>query len=135
MATSEQIRSTIDRYIATFSAGDANVWAENFAEDATHEDPVGTPVNKGRSAIVEFYNNSAAMMGGSLGLEATDEPIIIGNEAVIALSATAGSGIGRVRMPQIIDHMTFDDDGKIVALRAFWTMDSVISDPEIELTS
>ena len=129
MASTEQIREAIDAYVARFSAGDAAAWATCFAEDGTHEDPVGTPVNVGRPAIQAFYENTAAMMGG-LAIERLSEPIVIGNEAVAVFTATAGSGEGRVRMPQIVDHMTFDDDAQITALRAFWTMDTVVPDPE-----
>jgi len=129
MATPDEIRATIDRYIESFSSGDAAGWAALFAEDATQEDPVGTPVNTGRPAIQAFLDNSLAMFG-TLRLVTKQEPVIIGHEAALSLFALAGSGEGRVRMPDIIDHMTFGDDGSITSLRAFWTMESITPDPE-----
>ncbi len=129
MATVEQIQATIDRYIERFSSGDAAGWAALFAEDATQEDPVGTPVNVGREAIQGFYERTAEMLGGGLTLVAKEEPVIIGHEAALSLYALAGAGEARVRMPRIIDHMTFDDDANITSLRAFWTMDSITPDP------
>lgn len=128
MATVEQIQATIDRYIERFSSGDAAGWAALFSEGATQEDPVGTPVNVGREAIQAFYERTAEMLGG-LTLLAKEDPVIIGHEAALSLYALAGSGETRVRMPRIIDHMTFDDDANITSLRAFWTMDSIIPDP------
>lgn len=129
MATVEQIQATIDRYIERFSSGDAAGWAALFAEDATQEDPVGTPVNVGREAIQGFYERTAEMLGGGLALVAKEEPVIIGHEAALSLYALAGTGEARMRMPRIIDHMTFDDDANITSLRAFWTMDSITPDP------
>jgi len=130
MATSEQIRAAIDRYIETFSSNDPDAWAATFAEDATQEDPVGTPVNKGRDAIKEFYRNTSNMFGGDLKLFAKEDPIIIDHEAVISLYAQAGSGETRSRMPRIIDHLTFNEDASIASLRAFWTVESIEPDPE-----
>lgn len=130
MATPDEIRATIDRYIETFSSNDPEGWAATFAEDATQEDPVGTPVNKGRDAIKEFYTNTSNMFGGGLKLVAKEEPIIIDHEVVISLYAQAGSGESRNRMPRIIDHLTFNEDASIASLRAFWTLDSIEPDPE-----
>ncbi len=130
MATADEIRAVIDRYIETFSSNDPDGWVATFAEDATQEDPVGTPVNKGRDAIKEFYENTSAMFGGSLKLVAKEEPIIVDHEAVLSLYAQAGSGESRNRMPRIIDHLTFNDDASIASLRAFWTIESIEPDPE-----
>jgi steroid delta-isomerase len=130
MATPEQIRSTLDRYVETFSSNDADGWVATFAEDATQEDPVGTPVNKGRDAIREFYANTSAMFGGALKLTMKEDPIIIDHEVALSAYAQAGSGEARSRMPRIIDHITFNDDASIASLRAFWTLDSMEPDPE-----
>jgi steroid delta-isomerase len=130
MATPDEIRAVVDRYIETFSSNDADGWAATFAEDATQEDPVGTPVNKGRDAIKEFYVNTSNMFGGGLKLVLKDEPIIIGHEVALSAYAQAGSGEGRMRMPRIIDHITINDDGSIASLRAFWTLESMEPDPE-----
>ena len=129
MATPDEIRAVIDRYVTTFSSGDGAGWAALFAEDATQEDPVGTPANVGREAILGFYENMTAMLGG-LTLELKHEPIIIGHEAAFAATARAGQGESRARMPDIVDVLTFAEDGSITSLRAFWTMESIVPDPE-----
>ncbi|MEJ7583485.1 MAG: nuclear transport factor 2 family protein [Acidimicrobiales bacterium] len=128
MATTDELRAAIDRYIATFSSGDAAAWAACFAEDATQEDPVGAPVNTGRAAIQSFHENTSATFG-ALRLVLKDEPVIIGHEAAMSLYAQAGEGENRMRMPNIIDALTFNEDGSIASLRAFWTMDSITPDP------
>ena len=130
MATTEEIRAVIDRYIETFSSNDADAWVATFAEDATQEDPVGTPVNTGREAIKAFYENTSAMFGGGLNLVLKEEPIIIGHEATLSLYAQAGSGASRNRMPRIIDLLMFNEAGQITSLRAFWTVESIEPDPE-----
>ena len=129
MATPDQLKGAIETYIERFSAGDSAAWTACFAEDATHEDPVGTERHHGHDAIQASYEQSLAI-GGSLHLRARDQPIIVGNEAVVALEAWSGSGADRVHMPRIIDHFTFDDAGRITSLRAFWQIETVRPDPE-----
>jgi len=128
MATTEEIRAAIDRYVETFGSGDAAAWSACFAEDATQEDPVGAPVNTGRAAIRAFHENMSATFG-TLRLVLKEDPVIIGHEAAVSLYAQAGDGEGRMRMPTIIDAFTFNEDGSIASLRAFWTMDSITPDP------
>lgn len=129
MATTEQHRAALDRYIELFSAGEAGAWSELFAVDADHEDPVGTPPNEGRPGILAFYENTRKMFG-SVSLRATQPPIVIGNEAVMTLEAVFGEGEGRARIPHIVDVIKFDESGDICSLRAFWDMASLTPDPE-----
>jgi len=130
MPTTDEIRATIDQYVERFCVGDSAAWAALFSEDATQEDPVGTPVNVGREAIQAFYDNTSALFGGGLTIALLSEPVILGNEAIVILTATGGAGAARARVPQIVDHMTFADDASIASLRAFWDMASVTPDPE-----
>ncbi len=130
MVTPEQIRATIDQYVERFCAGDAAEWAALFVENPVHEDPVGTPVNGDRAAVQAFYENTSALFGGGLTIALTAEPVILSNEAIVFLTATGGTGEARARVPQIVDHMTFADDGSIASLRAFWNMETVVPDPE-----
>jgi steroid delta-isomerase len=130
MATTEQIRAAIDRYITTFSNNEPARWAECFTPDATQEDPVGTPANVGREAIEGFYRNTSEMVGGNLKLQVKGEPIIIGHEVAMALEAFSGTGADRVRIPLIIDLLTFDEDASITSLRAYWTLESMVPAPE-----
>lgn len=123
------VRATVDSYAERFSAGDRDGWVALFTADARQEDPVGTPVNIGHEAIGGFYDNMVGGFGVPQ-LSLSQEPIIVGNEAMVELNVVAGSGEGRVRIPRILDHMTFAEDGRIESLRAFWDPTSITPDPE-----
>ena len=92
--------------------GDINL---KGVDDATVEDPVGTDVRRGREAILEFY-------GGLEGLEArtTLHTVkIAAGEAVFSFTLVTKVGDQSYTVSPI-DHMVFDEDGKITAMRAFW---------------
>lgn len=129
MADQATIRATIDHYVEHFSAGDRDAWVALFTDDAQQEDPVGTPMNVGHDAIGGFYDTMVSGFGVPK-LALSTEPIIVGDEAMVELNVVAGSGEGRVRIPRIIDHMTFAADGRIAALRAFWDPTTITPDPE-----
>ena len=88
------IRSTIDAYCSTFTAGDRAGWLDCWADDATMEDPVGTPVKSGKDEIGAFYgtdpkaSKSFGRMPGFLfqhGLrQIRDVFTIIGDRAVLS---------------------------------------------------
>src|SRR6478672_9346563 len=111
MASPEQIRATLDAYVATFTAHDRSGWLALFASDATQEDPVGGPVNTGTEAIGGFWDATHAL--GDLRLEQTDEPIILGHEALLFIRVLVGSGADRLSVPRIVDHIQFTEDAKI----------------------
>ena len=117
MATPEQPRATLDAYVATFSAHDKEAWLALFTEDATDEDPVGSPVNTGHQAIGAFWDGVHAM--GDLSLEVTDEPIVLGQEALLFIRVVI-AGQERTGVPRIVDHIRFAEDWRIQSLRAFW---------------
>ncbi len=117
MATTDEIQATLDQYVATFSSHDRAGWLSLFTEDATDEDPVGTPVNTGHEAIGTFWDNTHAL--GDLSLEVIDEPIILGHEALLFIRAVI-AGPEPSGVPRIVDHIRFADDGRIQSLRAFW---------------
>ena len=82
---------------------------------STVEDPVGTEVRRGREAILEFY-------GGLEGLEASTtlhQVKIAAGEAVFSFELVTKVGDKSYTVAPI-DHMVFDEDGRITAMRAFW---------------
>jgi steroid delta-isomerase len=84
-----------------------------YAEDATVEDPVGSPVKRGKDEIHAFYTHSIAT-GAKLSLDA---PIrgSHGNSAAMAFSARIGPVTVRV-----IDIMTFNEAGKVSSMKAYF---------------
>ncbi len=118
MGIEDKVRATVTSYLATFSAGDREGWLDLFAPDATVEDPVGTDVRTGRESIGEFWDISHSMTE-RITLEMVQGPGICGNQAAFAMEAHAEVGDSKFIAPTI-DVMTFDDDGRITTMRAFW---------------
>ena len=114
-ASTEKIREVVESYIALVADGKAAQVADLYADDATVEDPVGSEVRRGREAILEFY-------GGLEGLEATTTlhtVKIAAGEAVFSFELVTKVGDQTYTVAPI-DHMVFDEDGRITAMRAFW---------------
>jgi steroid delta-isomerase len=111
------VRTTIDRYLAMFSAGDREGWLALWADDCTMEDPVGSPVRHGKDEVVAFYDQSLTM-ADSVELRPLGIVVVIGNEASFAFEVRPVLGGATFTMPAI-DAMTFDDDARIMSQRAF----------------
>jgi hypothetical protein len=93
-----------------------------------HEDPVGAPVNRGIEAIGAFFDAGAGQM--DLDLHTTAAPIVVAYEALVFLEVHVGHGPERLVLAPIVDHMVFDTEGRIVALRAFFDPAGITPDPE-----
>jgi steroid delta-isomerase len=128
MTTPEHVRSVIDRYCAAEADKDRDAWLGLFAPDATQEDPVGAPANKGHAALGAFFDATAAKM--DIALSPTAPPIVAGNEGIAFLQAHIGTGPERVLLAPIVEHLVFDDDGLITSVRAFFDPASARPDPE-----
>ena len=115
-ASPEKIREVIERYVARVATGTTEEVLELFAEGATVEDPIGTEVRTTREAIREFYS-------GLEGLEQAGDVLsvrIAGGEAAFLFELRTRAGEKTYTLAPI-DVMTFDDDGKITSMRAYWS--------------
>lgn len=117
MAEPEAIRSTVEQYLARFSANDREGWLALWADDATMEDPVGSPVRNGKDEIAAFYDQSQAS-ADSVELRPDGPVIVLGHEASFRFTARPTLGGAAFSVPAI-DVMTFDDAGLITSQRAF----------------
>lgn len=110
----DALKAFVNRYLDTVVNGSADDVAALYAEDATLEDPVGCgEVHIGRQAIAGFYKN----LGGA---ELTTELLSFrpgGNEAAFIFAITVG---GSMRI-EPIEVMTFNSDGLITAMKAYWS--------------
>lgn len=101
-------------YLDTVAGGSADDVAALYAEDATVEDPVGGgEVHIGRKAIAGFYK---VMEGGGA---ITTELLSFragGHEAAFVFAITVG---GAMRI-EPIDVMSFNSDGLITSMKAYW---------------
>ena len=119
----------IETYCKAESAKDRDTWLSLFAPDATHEDPVGAPINRGIEAIGAFFDagrldrwTSTCTRPRTRSWSATKR-----SRSSRCTWATAPE---RLVLSPIVDHLMFDDDGRITALRAFFDPAGIRPDPE-----
>ncbi|MCV7259696.1 nuclear transport factor 2 family protein [Mycobacterium shimoidei] len=122
MPTAEQIADTVHRYIGLLAKGSADDIAALYADDATVEDPVGGEVHIGRQAIRGFYS---AVENAEKDCELVTLRVA-GNEAAFQFRLTVKSGDGGMVI-EPIDVMAFDEDGKVAAMKAYWSAENVSS--------
>ncbi|OBI47565.1 steroid delta-isomerase [Mycobacterium kyorinense] len=120
MPSAETIADTVNRYISLVAKGSADDIVELYADDATVEDPVGGEVHIGRQAIRGFY---AALESGERDCELVTLRVA-GNEAAFQFKLTVAYGDSRMVI-EPIDVMVFDDDGKVAAMKAYWSPENV----------
>jgi steroid Delta-isomerase len=110
------ITDTVNRYIDLVAKGSADELAELYADDATVEDPVGGAVHVGRQAIHGFYS---AVSDVPRECELVSLRVA-GNEAAFQFRLTVIAGEHRMVI-EPIDVMAFDDRGKIITMKAYWS--------------
>lgn len=117
MASEQQMKDAMQSYIDCFNRKDPEAIAALYADDATVEDPVGTPLKKGKAEVAAFYKMAVAT-GAKLKLAA---PIRAshGNSAAMAFDVQLNMPTGEAII-QVIDVMTFNDAGLFTSMRAFW---------------
>lgn len=112
------IREVITTYMERFTANDREGWLDLFAADAWIEDPVGTPRRTGRDEIGAFWDE-AHTVPDSIALVPLGILTAVGNEGIFTMQARPVLG-GATYAIDIIDLMTFDAQGKITTMRAFF---------------
>lgn len=115
-ASPERIREVVEQYVARVATGTTDEVMELYADGATVEDPVGSGVRSTPESIREFYATLE-------GLEQAGEVLsvrIAGNEAAFLFELRTKAGEQTFTLAPI-DVMTFDDDGRITSMRAYWS--------------
>ncbi len=121
-ASPERIRSTADAYLAALTAGDLEAVLDLYAEGATVEDPVGGgTVHQGKAAIREFYASVVALRIEGEVLEAR----VCGNDLLFNFEITTHFDGGAKATINVWDLMTHDEQGKVAAMRAYWTPENM----------
>lgn len=116
MPTPERIRSTVIAYLDRIAESSAAGIVDLYAENATVEDPVGSAVRTGRDEILPLYAGLEASRNSTELLTLR----IAGNEAAFHFRVTSEVD-GATYAFEPIDVMSFDDDGRITSMRAFWS--------------
>ena len=111
-----KMEAAVHAYVAAFEAGSADQVAALYAQDATVEDPIGSPIHKGREAIRAFYAQSMKT-GAKLKLEG---PVrVAGDYAVFPFSVNLNFDGGHKRI-DVIDTFRFNAANEVIEMRAFW---------------
>jgi steroid delta-isomerase len=115
MSTPEDNAKTVQRYLELAAQGNVDGIVDLYADDGTVEDPVGSDVHIGREAIRGFYSMVPA------GDNAAELFTLraLGHEAAFFWALTVDLGGNRVRI-EIISTMTFNADGRIASMKAYW---------------
>jgi steroid delta-isomerase len=114
-ATEERIREVVERYVALVATGTADEITALYADGATVEDPVGSTVLTTREQIHGFYATLEVLDQETRLIETR----ICGGQAAFLFEVrTVSDGVTYTLSP--IDVMTFDDDGLVTGMRAFW---------------
>jgi steroid Delta-isomerase len=111
-----KMEAAVHAYVAAFEAGNADAVADLYAENATVEDPIGSPIHSGREAIRAFYAQSM-QTGAKLKLEG---PVrLAGDYAVFPFSVNLFYEGSHKRI-DVIDTFRFNEANEVIEMRAFW---------------
>ncbi|MFE3190499.1 nuclear transport factor 2 family protein [Nocardia sp. NPDC059240] len=115
-----QPRDVVEQYVKLVATGPTSAIVDLYAEDAVVEDPIGTPERRGHEAIGELYK----------ALENLDRETelhtvkVAGNKVAAHFTLVTVSNGHRMTLSPI-DVMELNDEGKIVAMRAYWSADDL----------
>ena len=122
MSSARRQRQDRQPYLELAAQGRADDIVDLYAEDATVEDPVGGEVHIGREAIRGFYDDPCETTTPNRRCShCGPRP---GGGFYWALTVEVGGNRMRI---EIISTMTFNDDGKIASMKAYWGPENVIS--------
>jgi steroid delta-isomerase len=121
MPDPQHIRDLYDRYPKLVTDGDVESIVALYASDATIEDPIGSPLHHGTEGVRGFYESSVT---AAIVMKRTGPVRVAGSEAATPLIVKIGPP-GQQQVIDIISVMTFDDEGKIKTMRAYWSPDAI----------
>jgi steroid Delta-isomerase len=123
-ASNERIREVVEAYVDRVANGTSAEVVALYAEGATVEDPVGSDVLTTREQIAAFYGNLDGLDQETSLIEAR----VAGGQAAFLFRIATKVGDQTFTMAPV-DVMTFDDDGLITSMKAYWdpATDMVVS--------
>ncbi|MGW4069005.1 nuclear transport factor 2 family protein [Nocardia grenadensis] len=122
-----QIRDVVEQYVKLVGSGPTSDIVDLYAPDAVIDDPIGTEPKQGHQAIREFYDVLANLERETA--LAPDTVRITGNHAAFVFTLVTRAGGQRMTLSPI-DTMEFDDEGRIIRMRAYWGADDMSVEPE-----
>jgi len=126
MPSQSIMKAAMQAYVDRTNAGDAEGLIALFAPDAYMEDPVGTPL-KYRDEMAAFFRDGV-IYGAHIVL---DGPIrgSHANEAAMSFEVRFTPPNSPRMLIRSLDVCTFNQDGLITSLRAFWGPDDICEAP------
>lgn len=124
MPTSAEMQAAMRRYVELLNAGDLEGVLALYADDATVEDPVGNPPQRGKEAIRAFYTQAIAS-NAQLKITAPQRGSS-GNAAAMALDVEVTMPGGPKMIIGVIEIMRFDEAGKVEAMQAYWGPEDMV---------
>ncbi|NQV94310.1 MAG: nuclear transport factor 2 family protein [Sphingomonadales bacterium] len=121
--TTEDKIKAVETYINSFSKGDLEAIVGLYADNATVEDPVGTPIKEGIEAVREFYTGA---VGNGAQLELTGTPRCAGDYVAFPFAANINMDGNKAHI-EIIDTFRFNRDGQVIEMRAFWGPENFVT--------
>lgn len=111
------MRAALEAYVARINSGDRDGILTLFAPDAIIEDPVGSPAKTGE-AIAAWFSDTIAF-----GTQICPVAPIRGshaNAAALMFDVTFQPLGGPAMLIHSLDVCTFDQEGRITSLKAYW---------------
>jgi len=121
--TPAQVRSVVESYVRAFNTRDTELYVSLFAPGGTVEDPVGKLLVTGAEELAAFFEGVIA--ASNLTLEVDPASLrISGNHVAFPLLVHIASNGARFVL-DVIDRMDLDAEGRIIALRAYYSPSDV----------
>jgi steroid delta-isomerase len=117
--SADHIRWVFEEYGNRMSKGDTDGIVALFAPDAYIEDPVGSGKQVGHAALKKFYQGGFDAMGGPLEMKLEVAVRVSGSYGAAAYIVKTLNHTEPFRV-ETLDVMTFNDDGKITSMLAYW---------------
>jgi steroid delta-isomerase len=111
------LQKAVQMYVEAFEKADLSIIRELYAEDATVEDPVGSPVRHGIEEIIEFYRRPFEK---GMKLKLDGKPRCAGNSVAFSFD-----GVLKRMTISPIDVFELNADGKVQHMRAYWGPENV----------
>ncbi|WP_327354379.1 nuclear transport factor 2 family protein [Streptomyces sp. NBC_01304] len=117
MPTEAQIREAVEGYVDSFNKQDREKFAGLFAENVVHYEPVGSTPNRGRDAVLGFFDGLFDVID-RVEFELKDL-IVTGDEAAFVFGITAYKKDGGVVRETGIDTFKVDDAGLVTEAKGY----------------
>ncbi|MFC0316074.1 nuclear transport factor 2 family protein [Gordonia phosphorivorans] len=111
-----KIADVVDAYIDRISTGTAEEIVDLYADGATVEDPIGAPIRNTREDLIEFYSIITSLEKREATLKWVK---VAGDTAVFEFTLVTGAA-GMAFEITPVDIMVFNEEGKVVSMRAVW---------------